>query len=659
MTRNQTIIAVIIAAMIITILPAITGNTISNVQAADGDAEVDVTGRIDAGIYSTQWQATNDLNALAAAVGKPNTFSGTFHNIYENEHLTNEAWSTTRDILEQVWQAHSTPFANVGIDKPSYRIARGDYDAQIRDWAYHVKRYTDMGEGRSVIIAPLQEMNYGPTPWGCDNKTYTDAYRKFVNIFREIGLDETKVRWAFAPNNYTSPQCGTMASFYPGDNYVDVMAISAYNWGTCAGGAWGRWDTPADIYARALDELRAINNTKPFIIAQTAAPQRGGCGGDGDQWVQDMFNYLAKDPNVAGLVWFNFNKETNWQIWNGTTVRQGWKNAIRDTATYQWPLTNWFNPGTLHITTPTDDGPGNNIIILGGTAAVSNQIAYDIRANIGGLPQRIAGTNRYSTAAAISKKYFKTADTIFIATGENFADALSAGAAAAEKNGPLLLTGQNTLAQETRNELTRLKPETIYIVGGTAAVSQNVQNQLQAYAPNVKRLAGTNRYSTAAAISTTIFPEGVDTIYLATGTSFADALSAGAAAAHVKGTVLLTDPNHLSPEIAAAIIKLEPTTIKLVGGPAALSTTIETELRALEIENIQRLWGTNRYTTSTAISQNAFKTETGQALLATGTSFPDALAGVAAAGQAGIPLLLTDPNRAPAPILKELDRLIP
>ena len=117
---------------------------------AAGTIEVPATGRVSGGYYSTEWWAADDYKALAAATGKGVTFGGTFHNLYENDHLTNPDWSTTRDILDEVWRGQATPFANVGIDTAAYRIARGDYDARIAQWAAHVKRYIDLGGGRSV-----------------------------------------------------------------------------------------------------------------------------------------------------------------------------------------------------------------------------------------------------------------------------------------------------------------------------------------------------------------------------------------------------------------------------------------------------------------------------------------------------------------------------
>ena len=625
---------------------------------AGGTIEIPASGRVAGGIYSTEWSISTDLDGLASATGKRVTFGGTFHNIFENDGVSTSSWSNTREILDEVWKGKATPFANVGIDTSAYQIARGTYDAKIAEWATHVKKYLDLGGGRSVIIAPLQEMNYGPTPWGCDPGNYKIAYRKFVDTFRSMGMDETKVRWAFAPNNWTSPGCGSIADYYPGDAYVDVIGISAYNWGTCVG---SRWESPAQIFGAALGELRSsVNARKPYLIAQTAAPRSTSCGGDQHQWVRDAFTYLSGDPNVVGLVWFNFVKETDWRVWAKPTATTGWRDAMtRSSTTYEWPLASWFKLGDLAVSVP--QGLGDDVVVLGGPAAVSDGALLDISGALGGMPSRIAGPNRYSTAARVSGAFFDPGvAAVYIVTGEGFADALSAGAAAASVDGPLLLVRKDSIPTETGAELVRLRPQRIFVAGGPVVISQTVVDDLRTYATSgtVTRLAGANRYGTAAAVAAAAFPSGVTTVYLASGLGFADALSAGAAAVAVDGAVLLSTPEHLPVETAASIRKLNPSQVVLVGGTSALSPAIEAEVRSLGVGTVRRIAGPDRYTTSAIISSGTFPGGASSALLATAMAYPDALAGVAAAGRLNVPFLLTNPEATPPVIINELRRLL-
>ena len=332
---------------------------------------------------------------------------------------------------------------------------------------------------------------------------------------------------------------------------------------------------------------------------------------------------------------------------------------LRPSTTYEWPLTSWFQQGTLAVSVSA--GIGNDVTVLGGPAAVSDAALYDIAGALGGLPDRISGPNRYSTAARVSGAFFEPGvPAVFLATGADFADALSAGAAAATAGGPLLLVTKDSVPAETVAELTRLRPQHIYVAGGPAVISQGVVDSLAKYAisGSAVRLAGANRYGTAASVATMAHPTGVDTIYLATGLGFADALSAGPAAAAVDGVVLISTPDRLPLEIAAAIKTLSPSEVVVVGGTLALGTAIEQELRSLGVGTVRRIAGPDRYATSAAVSAETFGSGASAALLATGMAFPDALAGVAAAGKLGVPLLLTEPSGTPSVIVDELRRLL-
>ena len=95
---------------------------------------------------------------------------------------------------------------------------------------------------------------------------------------------------------------------------------------------------------------------------------------------------------------------------------------------------------------------------------------------------------------------------VYVATGENFPDALGAASAAAVNGGPVLLVTKDSIPAETKAELSRLSPDVIYVAGGTAVVSDAVFDELKAYAGSVVRVAGANRYSTAVEVSKSAFP---------------------------------------------------------------------------------------------------------------------------------------------------------
>src|SRR5690606_9882139 len=137
---------------------------------------------------------------------------------------------------------------------------------------------------------------------------------------------------------------------------------------------------------------------------------------------------------------------------------------------------------------------------------------------------RLGGADRYATAIAVSQKYQANVPVVFVATGTAFPDALAATAAAPRLGGPLLRTATGYLPDAVADEIERLNPANIYIVGGTGAVSAAVQAELSGIATTT-RLGGGTRYDTALAIVNVAF-ESADTAIIATGSGFADALAA-------------------------------------------------------------------------------------------------------------------------------------
>ena len=163
----------------------------------------------------------------------------------------------------------------------------------------------------------------------------------------------------------------------------------------------------------------------------------------------------------------------------------------------------------------------------------------DARAAVVSRPdiRRLAGIDRYATAAAISAATFTpNVPYLFVATGQNFPDALAGGALAAQLGSPLLLVRSGSIPDATRAELERLGPAEIYVFGGSSVVSDGVIEQLRPYAAtqDVIRIAGPNRYATAAAISAGFAP-GVPNVFIATGQNFPDALSGVPASAMMSG----------------------------------------------------------------------------------------------------------------------------
>jgi putative cell wall-binding protein len=270
--------------------------------------------------------------------------------------------------------------------------------------------------------------------------------------------------------------------------------------------------------------------------------------------------------------------------------------------------------------------------------------------------RRSSGQDRYATAVAISRQAFpSSASRVYVATGRDYPDVLAAGPAAGINTSPILLVDKYSVPAIVADELARLRPDEIVIVGGAGVVSTAVESRLRDIGP-VTRLAGSNRYATAAAVARDAFPNGSRSAFLATGTGYADALAAGPAGARRNAPLALTHPDRLDPDTAQLLEDLGVVQVVIVGGSAAVSPAVERSLRDAGYQ-VTRVGGADRYQTAATMSQVLGIAPSRGAFLATGTNFPDALGAGAAAGAAGEPLLLTRPGCMPTATWQELERL--
>lgn len=261
---------------------------------------------------------------------------------------------------------------------------------------------------------------------------------------------------------------------------------------------------------------------------------------------------------------------------------------------------------------------------------------------------RIAGAGRYETAASMALLTFDQATVAHIVTGGDFPDALAASFAAGQGDGPLLLTKRDRVPQATAEALEHLGVEEVVLVGGTAAISPEVEEALEKQGYSTSRLGGTNRYETAAVVATN-YGEDIATVegrrvaMVASGVDFPDALAGGPLAAGAGFPLLLTPPNAASEVVDEALQELHIETILLIGGRSALSVEVEQTYRDAGYE-VERLAGPNRAATAArvaAVARERLNWDMQLQVLARGDTFPDALAGAVHAGQAGAPLLLT------------------
>ncbi|MFL0268873.1 cell wall-binding repeat-containing protein [Candidatus Clostridium radicumherbarum] len=251
---------------------------------------------------------------------------------------------------------------------------------------------------------------------------------------------------------------------------------------------------------------------------------------------------------------------------------------------------------------------------------------------------RLSGNNRYETALAISKSGWMQANTVIIATGADYPDALSAAPFAKVNDAPILLTEKGALSSDTITEIQRLKATNAILVGGTGVISTNVENQLKNIGVNFTRIGGINRYETSKLVAEKLGTS--NGIIVATGLDFPDALSIAPIAGIKSMPILLSPKDGLDPSVAAFIKDKSIPVSYIVGGTGVLGDKV-----ASSVPNSKRLGGKNRYETNQIINnQFVGSLSFGTAFLATGNDFPDALSGSALAAKNNASIILSDKN---------------
>ncbi|NQX33616.1 cell wall-binding repeat-containing protein [Herbiconiux sp. VKM Ac-2851] len=307
------------------------------------------------------------------------------------------------------------------------------------------------------------------------------------------------------------------------------------------------------------------------------------------------------------------------------------------------------------------------------TEACHVTIVADLQIVPGITVSRVQGPDRFAGSVAASRAMVPgTAPLVYLASGENFADALSAGSPAAERQAPLLLATKAGIPSVVLDELKRLQPANIVLMGGEAALGASVEAQLAGLPspPAVTRIGGADRFEVSRNLltNTSFGPTDPTKILLATGRNFPDALSASPAFAQdrIKGGVLLVDGAQasLSAGETAVLSAIKPTFVGIMGGPAAVSEGIEQSVTALTpVPQTHRLNGSDRYFVSSRVAEEYFthpgfpESNPDTVYLATGANYPDALSGVPLAKVTNSPVLLSRQDCIPADAAFRINRM--
>lgn len=303
--------------------------------------------------YGNQGWAMKDVRALEAWQQKRNAVVELF-----------TSWNGSRKTLDNlfgqqlpnVWNSGNVPLVTwepfTGASTPAdveVRIARGDHDGYVRTWAARLAAFLAGADGRlgtpddrRAYLRLAHEPNGDWYPWGAaaggnSPADHVAMWRRVHGLVAATGLGPAQLQWMWAVN---SDDVGghPAEAFWPGDAFVDWVAVDGYNWG--ASQSWSTWRSPGSTFGAMVARLRALAPGKPLAVTETAstsATATGSALAAKGAWVADLYAWLPAN-GVRMVVWFDEDKETDWAVFGGSggdeTFRSG-RTRYRALAAYR------------------------------------------------------------------------------------------------------------------------------------------------------------------------------------------------------------------------------------------------------------------------------------------------------------------------------------
>lgn len=216
------------------------------------------------------------------------------------------------------WQLFKSGYGGPTI--PLQDIAAGHYDSYLREAA-------DTAKGLpfpEILIRFAHEMNGDWYGWSGSPTAYVEAWRRMVTIFREQSASNVKFIWSPNVDYGDYP----MQPYFPGDAYVDYVALDGYNWGATGQGS-GKWESLYSVFKSSYDQLTQLS-TKPVMIAETSSSETGGSKGD---WIREGFleTIPTHFPRIAAVIWFSRDQEDDWRVDSSVDSLNAYREVVAST----------------------------------------------------------------------------------------------------------------------------------------------------------------------------------------------------------------------------------------------------------------------------------------------------------------------------------------
>ncbi len=246
--------------------------------------------------YGGVWSGDEEIEALERLLGRRLDIIHwymSWQNEWDGELVASVAAERRLPLIS--WQSNQVSLSE---------IVSGARDDYIRSWARGVREF-----GRVVYLRPFPEMNGNWNNWHGQPGLMVEAWRHIVEIFRSEGADN--VRWVWSPNVTDEPrtEANRMEHYFPGAEYVDILALDGFNWGSTR--PYIGWRSAEEIFREAYDRITPLDSA-PVWFAEIGSTDQGG---DKGEWVYDLLrNSWTWFPRLSAIVWFDENKEADWRV---------------------------------------------------------------------------------------------------------------------------------------------------------------------------------------------------------------------------------------------------------------------------------------------------------------------------------------------------------
>jgi len=253
--------------------------------------------------YGLTGAGTNALVDIASQTGHPVAIAADYQGwAYEpGFNLAQAQAAANAGAVEEInWEPWD--YAQ-GVNQPTYSdraIANGAYDGFLARWAAGAKAY-----GEPLFVRFAAEMNGNWDSWavGVNGNTAADYVAMWRHVYSYVRAQGAlNVSWVWSPN-VSFPGSAPLSEVFPGNDYVDVVALDGYNRGTALSGT--QWQSFTQIFGADLSTLSTLAPTKPIWLAEVGSAEQGG---NKAAWVTNLVTQVLSQPQVVGFAWFNFDQ---------------------------------------------------------------------------------------------------------------------------------------------------------------------------------------------------------------------------------------------------------------------------------------------------------------------------------------------------------------